>query len=100
VSLGRNDGAAELYALLDGHGFIREGLERRLAERFDHSGFGWARFPRDGVTLQTLIEHARATMRDVQHANVVDLTAQLEAQAASAEKSGPAPALEHAAGRP
>jgi hypothetical protein len=95
VTLGRNEGDTELYALLDGHGFVQEGLERRLAERSNGSRLGWASFPNDGVTLQTLIDHARTEMREARD-RVTVLEPPIEAHMAS-ERTAPAPALEHAA---
>lgn len=61
VTLGRNGSKPELIAFLDAHRFVREGLEARLAERFGVRSFGWATFPEDGLTLKTLLEHARAS---------------------------------------
>jgi hypothetical protein len=91
VTLGRGAGGTELYALLDAHGFIREGLERRLAERFEGRSFGWATFPQDGVTLQILIEHARKAMLEGE---------QRVSPARNAAEASPAtPTLTHATGR-
>ncbi len=96
VTLGRNAGGSELFAFLDAHGFVREGLEARLAERFSGRSFGWATFPKDGVTLQTLLDHARATMGE--SVVPVDFSASSEGPLIS-ELPAHAPALEHAAGR-
>jgi hypothetical protein len=91
VTLGRGAGGSELYALLDAHGFVREGLERRLEERFEGGRFGWASFPEDGVTLQTLIEHARTAMLEGKQ--------RVSSALAPAETSAATPTLTHATGR-
>jgi hypothetical protein len=91
VTLGRGAGDSELYALLDAHGFMREGLERRLEERFEGRRFGWATFPEDGVTLQTLIEHARKAMLEGEE--------RVSPARAAAEASTATPTLTHATGR-
>jgi hypothetical protein len=96
VTLGRG-GGSELYALLDAHGFIREGLERRLAERFEGRRFGWATFPEDGVTLQTLIEHARKAMLEGTERALALVPA--EGTLIAAEASSATPTLTHATGR-
>lgn len=97
VTLGRSTGGSELYALLDAHGFMREGLERRLAETFADRNFGWATFPEDGVTLQTLIEHSRGSMREAQE-QAGQLAVAPELPLIQAERASHTPALEHAAG--
>ena len=97
VTLGRSTGGSELYALLDAHGFMREGLEGRLAETFAGRNFGWATFPEDGVTLQTLIEHSRGSMREAQE-QAGQLAVVPELPLIQAERSSHTPALEHAAG--
>ncbi len=97
VTLGRSTGGTELYALLDAHGFMREGLEGRLAESFAGRDFGWATFPEDGVTLQTLIEHARGSMREAQE-QAGQLTVVPELPLIQPERSAHTPALEHATG--
>ena len=100
VSLGRGGGGSELYALLDAHGFVREGLERRLAERLDGRRFGWATFPEDGVTLQTLVDHARDAMRDREQRAARARAIATDGALVSADGPGHAPgALEHATGR-
>lgn len=91
VTLGRGAGGSELYALLDAHGFMREGLERRLEERFEGRRFGWATFPEDGVTLQTLIEHARKAMLEGKE--------RVSPAHAAAETATATPTLTHATGR-
>ena len=97
VTLGRSTGGTELYALLDAHGFMREGLERRLVETFAGRNFGWATFPGDGVTLQTLIEHSRGSMREAQE-QAGDLAVVSELPLIQPERASHTPALEHAAG--
>jgi hypothetical protein len=91
VTLGRGAGGSELYALLDAHGFVREGLERRLEERFEGGRFGWATFPEEGVTLQTLIEHARNAMLEGEQ--------RVSTVRGIAETSTATPTLTHATGR-
>jgi hypothetical protein len=98
VTLGRGAGGSELYALLDAHGFVREGLERRLAERFEDRRFGWATFPQNGVTLQTLIEHARIAVLEGEE-RVSAARAPAEAARIAAETSTATPTLTHATGR-
>jgi hypothetical protein len=91
VTLGRGGAGSELYALLDAHGFMREGLERRLEERFEGRRFGWATFPKDGVTLQTLIEHARNAMLEGEE--------RVSPARIPVETSAATPTLTHATGR-
>jgi hypothetical protein len=63
VALSRSTEGFELHALLDDKDFVREGLEIRLSEWCgDRKYFGWATFPQDGVTIQALLEHAKAGM--------------------------------------
>lgn len=63
VALSRSTEGFELHALLDHKDFVREGLEIRLSEWCgDRKYFGWATFPEDGVTIQALLEHAKAGM--------------------------------------
>ena len=52
----------ELCALIDGVDFAPAVIEERIAEAgdLDSVSFGWARFPRDGVTLAVLRERALA----------------------------------------
>lgn len=58
--LHEGDGHEEIVAMVDDASFEREGLERRLrAQLGDGAGFGWASFPADGVTLDTLFQQAR-----------------------------------------
>ncbi len=63
VSTGAHD--FELCALLDGVDFAPDVIERRIADAgdLDDVSFGWARFPRDGVTLAVLRERALADAR-------------------------------------
>jgi hypothetical protein len=98
VTLGRGAGGSELYALLDAHGLVRQGLERRLAGRLGDHELGWATFPDDGITLQTLIEHARKTMQEGERP---EGQAAAEGSLVEAQFDPPprAPSLEHATGR-
>jgi hypothetical protein len=54
--------AFELCALIDGVDFSPAVIEERIAQagELDSVSFGWARFPRDGVTLDVLRERALA----------------------------------------
>jgi hypothetical protein len=59
-------GACELTAVLDDTGFSREGLERRITDSSDaRFRFGWASFPAQGVTLEALIDTARAQLEEL-----------------------------------
>lgn len=62
VSLGRRGTRAELHALVDDKDFNRRALEQRLRREDPTVTFGWAEFPRDGVALDVLLEHARAEL--------------------------------------
>jgi hypothetical protein len=63
VALSRGPHGLELHALLDDKNFQREGLESRLGTwAGDERHFGWAHFPQDAVTVQALVEGARASM--------------------------------------
>jgi hypothetical protein len=65
IALHYSHGTCELQAVLDDAGFSREGVERRVAATSDGAfRFGWAHFPDNGVTLDTLIETARADLLD------------------------------------
>ena len=68
IALHYSHGTCELQAVLDDAGFSREGVERRVAHSAADGAFrfGWAQFPDDGVTLNTLIETARADLIDPQ----------------------------------
>jgi hypothetical protein len=91
VTLGKQNGGVELYALLDDKAFVREGLERRLSQlQGGRASFGWSTFPEDGVTIQTLIEHARAQMEAAREHSLA---------APDAAQAPHAATLEHAAGR-
>lgn len=74
VALSRSTEGFELHALLDHKDFVREGLEIRLSESCgDRKFFGWATFPEDGVTIQALLERAKAGMA---HRSTNDLSEQ------------------------
>ncbi|MEA2429435.1 MAG: hypothetical protein QOF37_3063 [Thermoleophilaceae bacterium] len=63
ISLHYGHGMCELRAVLDDWGFSRAGVERRINDHVDASfRFGWAQFPENGVTLDTLMETARADL--------------------------------------
>jgi hypothetical protein len=63
ISLHYGHGICELRAVLDDWGFSRAGVERRISDYADASfRFGWAQFPENGVTLDTLMETARADL--------------------------------------
>jgi hypothetical protein len=65
IALHYSHGTCELQAVLDDTGFSREGVERRVCDHADGSfRFGWAQFPEEGVTLDTLIETARTDLVD------------------------------------
>lgn len=59
--LHEGEGHEEIVAMVDDASFERGGLERRLRAHIgDAPGFGWANFPEDGVTLDSLFHQARA----------------------------------------
>jgi hypothetical protein len=59
--LHEGEGHEEIVAMVDDASFERDGLERRLrAHVGENAGFGWASFPQDGVTLDSLFHQARA----------------------------------------
>jgi hypothetical protein len=63
VALSRATGGFELQALLDDKRFVREGLERRLRMIVgEQRSLGWAKFPDDAVTVESLVEHAHTNM--------------------------------------
>jgi hypothetical protein len=65
IALHYSHGTCELQAVLDDTGFSREGVERRVSDTAAGAfRFGWAQFPDNGVTLDTLIETARADLVD------------------------------------
>jgi hypothetical protein len=49
----------ELRAVFEGEGLQREAVERRLSAAVHGMRFGWAEFPREGATLEVLLEEAR-----------------------------------------
>jgi hypothetical protein len=66
IAIHLSQGVCELQAVLDDQGFSREGVERRIIEDNDASfRFGWAAFPDDGVTLDSLMETARAELVEI-----------------------------------
>lgn len=66
VEVRRIRGGWEATLVLDTTNFERGGLQRRVQERLPATRVGWARFPEDGATRQTLIEHAhRSTSETV-----------------------------------
>jgi hypothetical protein len=67
IAVHYSHGACELHAVLDDTGFSRDGLERRITDSSDaHFRFGWAAFPAAGVTLEALIESARAQLEELE----------------------------------
>jgi hypothetical protein len=64
VAIGRTRDGWEVAGVFDHDGFDPEGLERRLRAALDGTApvLGWARFPEDGLTLQLLLEGARAAL--------------------------------------
>jgi hypothetical protein len=63
IALHYSHGVCELQAVLDDAGFSREGVERRIVESSNAQfRFGWAAFPEEGVTLDALMETARAEL--------------------------------------
>lgn len=65
ISLHYAHGTGELRAVLDDAGFSRGGVERRINDYAQANfRFGWAQFPDNGVTLDTLMETARADLAD------------------------------------
>jgi hypothetical protein len=64
VALGRAAGEYELRAMLLDRDLDRAAVERRVAEASGQGvSLGWARFPEDGVTLDTLVDVARKRLR-------------------------------------
>ena len=49
----------ELRAVFEGEALEREAVERRLSAAVHGMRFGWAEFPRDGATLEVLLQEAR-----------------------------------------
>jgi hypothetical protein len=65
IALHYSHGVCELQAVLDDVGFSREGVQRRITDGNDVGfRFGWTEFPADGVTLDSLLETARADLMD------------------------------------
>ena len=64
VTIARTREGWEVAGVFDQQGFDRDGLERRLLAALDGkaAGVGWARFPEDGLTLELLLEGARAAL--------------------------------------
>ena len=64
VSVARIRDGYEIVGVFDEDRLEREGLERRLRAMLDwiDAGIGWVRFPDDGVTLEVLLERARALL--------------------------------------
>jgi hypothetical protein len=64
VSIARIRDGYEIAGVFDEDGFEREGLELRLRAALDgiDARIGWMRFPDDGVTLEVLLENARAAL--------------------------------------
>jgi hypothetical protein len=60
VSLERGAGGARIIAVLDGEDVPRGVVQQRLEELAGDATpvFGWASFPEDGITLESLVEHA------------------------------------------
>lgn len=53
----------EVYGLFAGGGPIRGKVETRFVEALDReAAFGWASYPDDGLTLDALLDHARASL--------------------------------------
>ena len=66
IAIHYSQGVCELQAVLDDQGFSREGVERRIIEDSEATfRFGWAAFPDDGVTLESLMETARAELVEI-----------------------------------
>lgn len=59
LSVSRPSGT-ELWCILDGPAVDRAAFERRLSDQDAAASFGWARFPDDGTSVETLVERARA----------------------------------------
>lgn len=63
--INRTVGVDEIHAVMDGEDLPAAAIEMRLrADEIDGSSFGWARFPRDGGSLDVLLETARARARE------------------------------------
>jgi hypothetical protein len=62
VLIGRTQHGCEVAAIFDKDGFDREGLERRLRSEAGGADVhcSWSRFPEEGLTLEALLDRARA----------------------------------------
>lgn len=62
VVIGRTQRGCEVAAIFDEDQFDREGLERRLRAQAGRAAVhcGWSRFPEEGLTLEALLDRARA----------------------------------------
>jgi hypothetical protein len=60
--IGRTQRGCEVAAIFDEDRFDREGLERRLRAQAGDAAVhcGWSRFPEEGLTLEALLDRARA----------------------------------------
>jgi hypothetical protein len=62
--INRSVGVDEIHAVMDGEDLPAAAIEMRLrADEIDGATFGWSRFPRDGGSLDVLLETARARAR-------------------------------------
>jgi hypothetical protein len=62
--INRSVGVDEIHAVMDGEDLPAAAVEMRLrADEIDGASFGWSRFPRDGGSLDVLLETARARAR-------------------------------------
>jgi hypothetical protein len=64
VTIARTRDGWEVAGVFDEQGFDRQGFERRLRAALEDAApiLGWARFPQDGLTLELLLEGARAAL--------------------------------------
>jgi hypothetical protein len=64
VVIGRTQRGCEIAAIFDEDRFDREGLERRLRAQAGAAALhcGWSRFPEEGLTLEALLDRARADL--------------------------------------
>jgi hypothetical protein len=65
VTVARTRDGWEVIGIFDDYDFDRDGFERRLRAALQGAGptLGWARFPDDGLTLEHLLQRARAALR-------------------------------------
>ena len=62
--INRSVGTDEIHAVMDGEDLPAAAIEMRLrADEIDGATFGWSLFPRDGGSLDVLLETARARAR-------------------------------------